>query len=332
VVSPPPPASEAASVVDDAPAESDRVVPRPKKERPPEKIPVGTVLGKVIERKEGVLVLDTYAMAERGMRVAFVDERGDEIAVGRVTKVNNRTFHVALGMNEEVPIGAEGYLTDNMPTGSLEAPPQATYPLAFAVVLRPWLGLNTSESGVLIDASVRLRLGDKAKITMAVEPLAPPFGSVTGALEAYVAPSISMRLAEIGFGIGVGSAVEYQGTTTEYGLLFSPILRIGAEDGLNLRARTSAVLSSGIASFGSFRAEGQIPLTYGLWLLLAGGGGQRSYAFGDIGLRLLMSGTGSRHSWFAKMLIGGAGATSLEGSVRTNEAGPTFGLGVEGRL
>ncbi len=72
---------------------------------------------------------------------------------------------------------------------------------------------------------------------MAVEPFAPPFGSVTGAVEAYVAPSISMKLAEIGFGIGVGSAVAYQGTTTEFGLLFSPILRIGAEDGLHLRAR-----------------------------------------------------------------------------------------------
>lgn len=318
--------------VSDAPAGSDRVVPRKTKTIVP-KVAVGTALGTVIERKDGALVLETLVMVDRGMRVAFVDERGDEIAVGRITKINNRTFHVAVGVNEEIPTGATGYLTENVPTGSLEAPPQATYPLAFAMVFRPWLGLNTQESGVLIDAWVRVRLGDKAKLTMAVEPFAPPFGSVTGAVEAYVAPSISMKLAEIGFGIGVGSAVEYQGTTTEFGLLFSPILRIGAEDGLHLRARTSAVLSSGIASFGSFRAEGQIPLTHGLWLLLAGGGGQRSYAFGDIGLRLLMSGTGSRHSWFAKMLIGGAGATSLdEYNFRTNEAGPTFGLGIEGRL
>lgn len=295
---------------------------------------VGTPLGKVVERKEGALVMETQwsVHIERGMRVGFQDERGDETAVGRVSKVNNRTFHVALGINEDVPVGSIGYLTDHEPSGSLEAPPQGTYPLSMALVMRPWLGLNSQESGVLIDAAVRLRLGDKAKLTMAVEPAAPPFGSVTGVFEGYVAPSISMRLAEIGFGIGVGSAVNDAGTATEFGLLFSPILRIGAEDGLHLRARTSAVLSSGIASFGSFRAEGQIPLTYGLWLLLAGGGGQRSYAFGDIGLRLLMSGAGSRHSWFAKVLIGGAGATAYDGVVRTNESGPTFGLGVEGRL
>ncbi len=54
------------------------------------------------------------------MRVAFVDERGDEIAVGRITKINNRTFHVAVGVNEEIPTGATGYLTENVPTGSLE--------------------------------------------------------------------------------------------------------------------------------------------------------------------------------------------------------------------
>src|SRR5690606_17677976 len=127
---------------------------------------------------------------------------------------------------------AVGYVTNNPPSGSLEAPPPAEYPLAFAVVLRPWLGLNTEESGVLVDANVRVRLGDKAKLTMAMEPLAPPFGSVTGAVEAYVAPSISMKLAEIGFGIGVGSAVANGSITTDFGLLLTPILRIGAEDGL----------------------------------------------------------------------------------------------------
>jgi len=324
-----------AEVSEGAPAGSDRVVAKPKDPNADKLMP-GTPLGKVVERRDGALVLETQWSVKitRGMRVAFQDDRGDETSVGRIVRVNNRTFHVAIGINEEVPVGSVGYFTDHDPTGSLEAPPQAAYPVSFGLVMRPWLGLDQKESGVLVDAFVRMRLGAKAKLTAAVEPAAPPFGSVNGAIEAYVAPSISMRLAEIGFGVGVGSATPAQaGAGTQAGLLFSPIFRIGAEDGLNLRARTSAVLSSGIASFGSFRAEGQIPLAYGLWLLMGGGAGQRSYAFGDIGIRLLMAGAGSRHSWFAKVLIGGAGATAYDQyGFLVNQSGPTFGLGIEGRL
>lgn len=309
-------------------------------ESAPDRLPVGSTVGTVVDRKDGALVLETESsnQLEVGMSVGFNDERGDEFAVGRISKLNVRTIHVAVGVNEEVPVGTVGYRSTHKPSGSLEAPPPGAYPLAVALVLRPWLGLNGAESGVLIDASVRVRLGDKAKLTFALEPAAPSFGSVAGAIEAYVAPSISMRLAEVGFGIGVGSSLAETGTTPEYGLLFSPILRLGAEDGLYFRARSSAVLSSGIASFGSLRCEGQIPLTYGLWLLLGGGAGQRTYAYGEIGLRLLMSGAGSRKSWFAKVLIGGAGAANssyaiVDGQItRPYEAGPTFGIGLEGRL
>jgi hypothetical protein len=304
----------------------------------PDPVPVGSVIGTVVDRKDGALVLatDLSSQLEVGMAVGFNDERGDEFAVGRISKLNARTVHVAVGINEEVPEGTVGYRSTHAPSGSLEGPPPGAYPLAVALVLRPWLGLNGQESGVLIDASVRVRLGEKAKLTFALEPAAPSFGSIAGAIETYVAPSISMRLAEIGFGIGVGSALGEGRTTPEYGLLFSPILRLGAEDGLYFRARSSAVLSSGIASFGSLRCEGQIPLTYGLWLLLGGGAGTRSYGYGELGLRLLMSGAGSRHSWFAKVLIGGAGAVAPvveSGFVTyTSQAGPTFGIGLEGRL
>ena len=347
------PTPAAAAEATDAPAEpstkadeppsddNDRVVPRSapaKAEEAPEKLLVGTLVGKVVERKDGALVLESEftGRLERGMRVSFNDERGDEFAVGKINKVNNNTFHVAVGMNEEVPVGTVGYLSNHTATGSLEAPPAGAYPLSAALVLRPWLGLNGAESGVLVDAFVRIRLGAKAKLTIATEPSIPAFGSVAPVIEAYVAPSISMRLAEIGFGIGMGTALGEQSTAPQLGVLFTPILRLGSEDGLFLRMRTSAVLASGIASFGSFRAEGQIPLTYGLWLLLGGGGGQRSYAFGDVGIRMLMSGTGSRQSWFAKVLIGAAGgvAPQIVGGLyqRTSEAGPTFGIGVEARL
>jgi len=318
-----------------APIETKHLVSSRSTEPPePEKVAVGTELGKVVERRDGALVLemDGSVKVERGMRVGFADERGDEYAVGRVIRVNSQTFLVSVGMNEDVSVGEVGHLSEQDRTASLPAPPAPTYPLAFALVLRPWLGLNDTQSGVLVDASVRVRLGAKAKLTMAVEPAVPPFGTVSGVVEAYVAPSISMRLAEIGFGVGVGTAIPTNGSPIQYGLLFSPILRIGAEDGLHLRTRTSAVLADGVATFGSFRAEGQIPLAYGLWLLLAGGGGRNSYAFGDVGLRLLMSGSGSRHSWFAKVLIGGAGGTTFLSGVHTNQGGPTFGLGIEGRL
>ncbi len=295
---------------------------------------IGDPIGRVLSVSEGVVVLrklDGVAVRS-GSRIAFHDKEGDETVVGTILKVNNKTYHVGIAMNEDVHPGDLAYASASEESGSLAAPPVADYTWAIGAEVRPWLGLSGKESGAQFEGFVSARLSERFRFRAAVEPASPHIGSTSGALEAYGALSVVFHLAEIGFGVGAGTANYHYPSPPGLGILFTPTLRFGAEDGFVFYARSSAVIHDGQAVFGSFRLDMEIPVAYGTKLLAGGGGGDSGYAYGEVGLKRLMVGNGGRGSWFAQVTFGGAGTHATPMLVPRQHEGPFMGLGFERRL
>jgi hypothetical protein len=288
------------------------------------------VLGRVVRQEGGELVLqrEPGVSVRMGMRVGFLDEYEEEAVVGQVIRTGRKTFRVRVQMNERVEKGAIGYLTPADATGSLVAPDLGEYLVSFSLGVRPWLGLEGADSGMLIDGSLGVRMGKLMRMSVVLQPLSPALGNTAGALEVYAAPSFVFDIAEIGLGIGASSVDTTANRLQDLGLLVTPHVRIGAEDGLNFRVRTGAVVRNGIGRLSSFRIDGQIPLAYGTSLLLGGGGGASGYQYGEIGVEMLLTGNGGRGSWFVQTLIGGGGTNSVASGI---SSGPYVGLNVEGR-
>lgn len=83
---------------------------------------------------------------------------------------------------------------------------------------------------------------------------------------------------------------------------------------------------------------GQIPVRRGYWLLLSGGGGNVGYGFGELGLRVLMSGNGLAGSKFLTVTAGGAAVlrsqpcTLFSCESSRSYGGPMAGVGGEWRF
>jgi hypothetical protein len=92
------------------------------------------------------------------------------------------------------------------------------------------------------------------------------------------------------------------------------------------------VVHSGRTAFGSFRLEMEIPVAYGMRLLFGGGGGESGYAFGELGFKMLVVGTGGPGSWLAHGLFGYGGTSTRSYSVSNSANGPYLGLGLEYRF
>lgn len=301
---------------------------------------LGQPIGTVVSVREGLVILRKFpgVAVGAGSRVAFHDAEGDETIVGTLEKVNIKTYHVGVSMNEDVRVGDVAYSSVSSESGSLVGPPDAHYTWSVGGQVKPWLGLSGDESGALFEGFVTARLSDRFRLRVAAEPASPPIGNTSGALEAYGALSVVFHWAEVGFGVGAGTANFHAPNPPSIGLLFTPTLRVGAEDGLVFRARSSAVVHHQQAVFGSFRIDVEIPVAYGTKILAGGGGGESGYAFGEIGLKKLMVGNGGSGSWFAQVTFGGAGTQAwpqIEGSdgvTRTAHEGPFMGIGAERRF
>ena len=300
----------------------------------------GQPIGRVVSIREGLVILRKFpdVTVTAGSRVAFHDEEGDETIVGTLEKVNIKTYHVGVSMNEDVRVGDVAYSSTSAESGSLVGPPDGHYTWSVGGQVKPWLGLSGDESGALLEGFVTTRLSERFRLRVAAEPSSPPIGSTPGALEAYGALSVVFRWAEVGFGVGAGTANFHRPNPPGIGLLFTPTLRVGSEDGLVFRARSSAVIHRRQAVFGSFRIDVEIPVAYGTKLLAGGGGGESGYAFGEIGLKKLMVGNGGAGSWFAQVTFGGAGVQAWtstageDGVARTAHEGPFMGIGAERRF
>lgn len=266
----------------------------------------------------------------------------ETVAIGVITNVGERSARVQLGVNESVPVGAIATPTQAHTTASLSAPPRVTGMWDVQFAARPFAALGELGGGALLSGGLGYRLGHLHLQAM-LDPLA--FGDVQDKKAIFAASgaaiaSYDSQYFEMGLGFG-GQTVNEAGFFVDpgSGLVALQILRLGAQDGLNISVRTNIVLFHSEFQFGGMVGTGQIPVTRGYWLLLNGGGGNVGYGFGELGLRVLLSGNGLAGSKFLTVTAGGA-AVFKSGTCPQFEfctesstyGGPMAGVGGEWRF
>jgi hypothetical protein len=233
----------------------------------------------------------------------------ETLAVGVVTNVTERSARVRLGVSEHVPVGAIALPTIGQLTGSLSAPPRATRLWDVQLFARPFVAWGELGGGALLSASVGYRFEH-----LRVQALLDPLGiadvqdkSAITTFNAAVMASYDSQYFEMGVGLGA-QTVNDPNFFLEPGTGWAALqlVRFGSPDGLNISARTNIVLFHREFQFGGMVATGQIPVTRGYWLLLNGGGGNVGYGFGELGMRVLLTGNALAGSKFLTVTAGGA--------------------------
>jgi hypothetical protein len=290
----------------------------------PAPAPPGEILGRVVRNAPGEVVISLGKANGilRGDHIELLLESADElageetalsrdrIAVGLVTNVSDHNARVRLGLNEHVAVGAVATPTQSAVTSSLSAPPRVHGLWSLELFARPFAALDELGGGALLSGTISYRF-KRWHLQALVDPFAvadvQDKNSVT-AVNAGLIASYDSQYFEMGLGLGAQSVNE---TSTFLqpgsGLAVHQLIRLGAQDGLNISARTSIALFHSEFQFGGMVASGQIPVTRGYWLLLNGGGGNVGYGFGELGLRVLLTGNGLAGSKFLTVTAGGAG-------------------------
>jgi hypothetical protein len=235
--------------------------------------------------------------------------------------------------------------------------------------LRPFLALGSFGFGVLADGAVGRRLDNNLHVQLRLDPVGLGLadeGNVLAAGANLIA-SYDTELFEVGLGAG-WSAVNDNldgdafvtteedgagGITTEVdrvrsGLSIAQLVRLGAVDGINLTAYNTFIFYRDQFNYGGTTGQLQFPINDRTWILMRGGGGVAGYAFGEVGLRVLLQGNGDRGSLYLTPTLGGGGVfgeTDCNGDdtyeqyvdqdgecfEEVSYAGPLVGLGVEWR-
>ena len=289
--------------------------------------------------------------------------RQDEIvAVGEVVAASADRAEVELGRNEAVPAGARARPTTAASTANRWLPPRAEGLWEFRFNLRPFLALGGLGFGTVSDAAVGVRLEGAVHLEALFEPLGLGLareGNII-ALAGSAVAAYDTRFFEVGLGAGwsalnneAGRAVEVDEVpvfeNVRSGFALVQVARLGAQDGIHLAARNTFLLYDEAFHYGGTVGELLVPTTDRSWLFARGGGGAAGFGFGELGLRLLLSGNGGRDSFFVSASLGGAAlfadrevsctlpdpGTGQE--VRTtcaesfDYAGPMVGFGIEWR-
>lgn len=277
----------------------------------------------------------------------------ESVLVGEVVSVARDRARISIGLGESAPVGAAARKTDKELSRSLVAPPRIADMIELAVTARPFLPVNDLGVGVLGDAAVTYRAKLPIFARLRLNPLGVGIASQRdrGVVGGNLVAGYDHDLFEIGIGVGFARVedrtyIPSSSPTTsghyaekhEVVLTGAQSARIGARDGLNLQITNSFVLvhpdfegrQGREFRYGDTLVSGQIPLGQRTWLILRGGGSDRlGYAFGEIGVRRLVTGDGGPGSLFVSPAIGGAAVLREEAHTI---AGPMIGVGLEWRL
>jgi hypothetical protein len=289
---------------------------------PPRTTTDGKDVGRVIRSEPGQVVIslgfsDGVGRGNRmDLTIDHSEEAGDEagltretLAVGVVTNVSEHSARVRLGLNENVPVGAIATPSIAQVTSSLSAPPRATRLWDLQLVARPFVAWGELGAGALLSASIGYRF-EHLRLQALVDPLGIADVQEKRSITAFngaVIVSYDSQYFEMGLGVG-GQTVNEPNFLLDPGTGWAALqlVRFGSPDGLNISARTNIVLFHREFQFGGMVATGQIPVTRGYWLLLNGGGGNIGYGFGELGMRVLLTGNGLAGSKFLTVTAGGA--------------------------
>jgi len=329
------------------PAADSGSSPRPTASLTPE--PAGA--GRVVERSNEMLLVELPGgRVKPGTHVALVSGGDEEqvYAVGRVIRSMVGRARVAIGTNEEVPDGALASLTNAGVTAGIFSPPRASGVWELSFLARPFVVLDDLGTGIVLDAHAGYHFRAPLYVEAGLIPLA--IGSAragaAGAVGAFVSGAFDSHLFEVGLGLGAQTVNDPDfALDPGSGLLIAQRLRLGARDGAHLKFLSYVTLFHSSFQFSSLRIEGQIPVGSRTWLRLAGGGGSIGVNFGEVGLRVLMSGNGGAGSFFLTTTIGWAylfrhcndvpltpSGAAADSCTAIEHSGPMLGAGGEFRL
>jgi len=296
--------------------------PPPPPPPPPRPTTSGKSVGRVTRSEPGqvVISLGTLDGVGRGNHIELTTDHGEDtgdeatltretLAVGLVTNVTEHSARVSLGIGEAAPVGAVATPTVGQLTSSLSAPVRASRLWDLELFARPFVAWGELGGGALLSASVGYRFEH-----LHLQALVDPLGiadvqdkSAITTVNAAVIASYDSQYFEMGLGLGAQTVNDPElFLQPGSGLAALQLVRFGSPDGLNVSARTNIVLFHSEFQFGGMVASGQIPVTRGYWLLLNGGGGNFGYGFGELGMRVLLTGNGLAGSKFLTVTAGGA--------------------------
>jgi hypothetical protein len=279
-------------------------------------------VGRVTRSEPGQVIISLGSLdgIGRGNHIELAMERSEDagddagllretLAIGVVTNVSEHSARVSLGLGEDAPVGAIAIPTVGHLTGSLSAPPRARRLWDLELFARPFVAWGELGGGALLSASVGYRFEH-----LHLQALVDPLGvadvhdkrAITTVNAALIA-SYDSQYFEMGLGFGAQTVNDPNFLLEPgSGLAALQLVRFGSPDGLNVSARTNIVLFHSEFQFGGMVATGQIPVTRGYWLLLNGGGGNIGYGFGELGMKMLLTGNALTGSKFLTITAGGA--------------------------
>lgn len=279
-----------------------------------------------------------------------VERQTRRVAVGEVTAVTSTRSEVELGVNEDVGVGTAARPSTSPTTSSIVAPARVGGLWQLAIEARPYLTVGDLGVGILVDANATYRGTGPWFARASMDPSGAVMvrGETTGTqAQGSLLGGLDMRFLELGLGVGMlryqsyesscttSSCSETLSTTPSFGLALSA--RLGALDGLHVRATSLLALHDSRWAFGSVDVALQIPVARGAWLVLRGGTGTEAigYSYATMAGRYLARGNGGSRSLFLTGGMGwveGAYVESSYGGYRNYAEGLAFTLGAEYRL
>jgi hypothetical protein len=231
-------------------------------------------------------------------------------------------------------------------TRSLVAPPRRDSLWELDLGAHAFLPIGNIGFGLLAAASAAYRFELPIATYLELSPAGFAQGKqgTIGTAAAHALIALDAQLFELGLGVG-GATLNDPGTDKTSSASFAQRARIGARDGLAFFYRSNVIVDNDKFALGSIDGLVQVAVSQRWWLLLDGGGGPIGYAYGDGGVRYLVSGDLGPGSFLLTGMIGGAGISKLTRSLTTQSgytyyrtvktadySGPAVGLGLEWRL
>jgi hypothetical protein len=311
--------------------------------------------GHVVAIEPGKVLVDLGAadQIKVGQRLRFsratVSDVGtghETIAVGNVVEVGPTRAKVQLGLNETVDLAAEVEPTEEAATRDMLAPPRPRNEWELGLALRPFLPIGELAFGLVSTFEVGYRGAADWHVRVFGEPFGFAVGGdgPVGAVNVMAAGSYDHPLFEVGLGVGVTRITDRDGSgdgarvTAAFGM--TPLVRLGAVDGLHLEVHNGFVLLDEKFRYGSTIGNIRVPIATRLALDFRGGYSQAGGALGEIGLRVLALGNGRAGTVFLTPSVGAAFVFGDRTTIRDGQptgdevfyGGPMAGLGAEWRL
>ncbi|MDC0711580.1 hypothetical protein POL68_24130 [Stigmatella sp. ncwal1] len=290
----------------------------------------------------------------RVRRVPASQESSAREVVLEVTEARETEAVARLGRGESAHVGDLVEPTDAPPSARLFFPQSQVPPLRYGFHARPFLALDAQTAqgrsaraaGVLVDLFAAWKIPDWPVVLSArLEPFGVGLGTgdrhTPGS--AYAAATYATEYLEVGLGAGAlfGQSECYSELDDQYqpipgreicespsGVTVQQLLRLGALDGFHLAWSSSILSRDNQFVFGSGRGELQVPLTSRLALFGAGGGSASGWAFGELGVRSFLKGTGGAGSTVLSVSLGFVSLSDGRGDAL---AGPSVAFGLERR-